>query len=95
MDEAARGVAEEEEGEPAADQRREEEEGELVGHAAHSTAGRRRIGYRRRVSGVGAAGGLEAITFDVTHTLLECPSLGEQYAAVLARHGGRRRSHSG
>jgi putative hydrolase of the HAD superfamily len=31
--------------------------------------------------------GLEAVTFDVTHTLLECPALGEQYAAVLARHG--------
>jgi putative hydrolase of the HAD superfamily len=30
---------------------------------------------------------LEAVTFDVTHTLLECPALGEQYAAVLARHG--------
>lgn len=32
---------------------------------------------------------LEAITFDVTHTLLACPSLGAQYAAVLARHGIR------
>ena len=30
---------------------------------------------------------LEAVTFDVTHTLLECPNLGEQYANVLARHG--------
>lgn len=30
---------------------------------------------------------LEAVTFDVTHTLLACPSLGKQYADVLARHG--------
>lgn len=30
---------------------------------------------------------LEAVTFDVTRTLLECPTLGEQYALVLARHG--------
>ncbi len=30
---------------------------------------------------------LEAITFDVTHTLLSCPTLGQQYATVLARHG--------
>lgn len=30
---------------------------------------------------------LEAVTFDVTHTLLECPELGLQYATVLARHG--------
>jgi putative hydrolase of the HAD superfamily len=27
------------------------------------------------------------VTFDVTHTLLSCPSLGQQYASVLARHG--------
>lgn len=27
------------------------------------------------------------MTFDVTHTLLECPDLGRQYATVLARHG--------
>ena len=30
---------------------------------------------------------LEAVTFDVTHTLLSCPTLGQQYADVLARHG--------
>ena len=30
---------------------------------------------------------LEAVTFDVTHTLLACPTLGQQYADVLARHG--------
>ena len=30
---------------------------------------------------------LEAVTFDVTHTLLSCPALGQQYAEVLARHG--------
>jgi putative hydrolase of the HAD superfamily len=30
---------------------------------------------------------LEAVTFDVTHTLLSCPTLGQQYAEVLARHG--------
>jgi putative hydrolase of the HAD superfamily len=30
---------------------------------------------------------LEAVTFDVTHTLLSCPGLGQQYADVLARHG--------
>jgi len=30
---------------------------------------------------------LAAVTFDVTHTLLQCPALGEQYAEVLARHG--------
>ncbi len=30
---------------------------------------------------------LEAVTFDVTHTLLACPALGRQYAEVLARHG--------
>lgn len=32
---------------------------------------------------------LRAVTFDVTHTLLQCPALGEQYAEVLARHGVR------
>jgi putative hydrolase of the HAD superfamily len=30
---------------------------------------------------------LAAVTFDVTHTLLSCPTLGEQYAEVLERHG--------
>ncbi len=30
---------------------------------------------------------LAAVTFDVTHTLLSCPALGQQYADVLARHG--------
>jgi len=30
---------------------------------------------------------LEAVTFDVTRTLIDCPSLGEQYARVLSRHG--------
>jgi putative hydrolase of the HAD superfamily len=30
---------------------------------------------------------LAAVTFDVTRTLLTCPTLGEQYAEVLARHG--------
>ena len=30
---------------------------------------------------------LAAVTFDVTHTLLACPALGQQYADVLARHG--------
>ena len=30
---------------------------------------------------------LEAVTFDVTHTLLSCTTLGQQYADVLARHG--------
>ena len=29
---------------------------------------------------------LAAVTFDVTHTLLSCPTLGQQYADVLARH---------
>jgi putative hydrolase of the HAD superfamily len=28
-----------------------------------------------------------ALSFDVTHTLLDCPRLGEIYAEVLARHG--------
>ena len=28
-----------------------------------------------------------AVTLDVTHTLIECPRLGEIYAEVLARHG--------
>ncbi|MEO8275957.1 MAG: HAD-IA family hydrolase [Thermoanaerobaculia bacterium] len=32
-------------------------------------------------------GHLEAVTFDATHTLLLCPELGAQYAAVLSRHG--------
>ena len=39
------------------------------------------------MGGVGATSEIEAVTFDVTHTLLECPSLGEQYSTVLARHG--------
>ncbi|HYG63089.1 MAG TPA: HAD-IA family hydrolase [Thermoanaerobaculia bacterium] len=30
---------------------------------------------------------IEAITFDVTHTLLHCPRLGEIYSEVLGRHG--------
>lgn len=30
---------------------------------------------------------VRAVTLDVTHTLLECPRLGEIYAEVLARHG--------
>jgi putative hydrolase of the HAD superfamily len=29
---------------------------------------------------------IEAVTFDVTHTLLHCPRLGEIYAEVLTRH---------
>ena len=33
------------------------------------------------------SGRLAAVTLDVTHTLLECPSLGEIYAEVLGRHG--------
>jgi putative hydrolase of the HAD superfamily len=30
---------------------------------------------------------IQAVTFDVTHTLLHCPRLGEIYAEVLGRHG--------
>ncbi len=30
---------------------------------------------------------IRAVTFDVTHTLIHCPRLGEIYAEVLARHG--------
>ncbi len=30
---------------------------------------------------------LEAVTFDVTRTLIDCPSIGKEYAKVLARHG--------
>lgn len=30
---------------------------------------------------------VRAVTLDVTHTLLECPRLGDIYAEVLARHG--------
>lgn len=30
---------------------------------------------------------IEAVTFDVTHTLLHCPRLGELYSEVLTRHG--------
>ena len=30
---------------------------------------------------------IEAVTFDVTHTLLHVPRLGEIYAEVLGRHG--------
>lgn len=30
---------------------------------------------------------IRAITFDVTHTLMHCPRLGEIYAEVLGRHG--------
>jgi|HubBroStandDraft_3_1064219.scaffolds.fasta_scaffold58936_3 putative hydrolase of the HAD superfamily len=30
---------------------------------------------------------LQAVTFDVTNTLLHCPRLGEIYSEVLARHG--------
>jgi len=32
---------------------------------------------------------LRAVTFDVTHTLIYCPRLGETYAEVLDRHGIR------
>ena len=32
---------------------------------------------------------LRAVTFDVTHTLMHCPRLGEIYADVLGRHGVR------
>jgi putative hydrolase of the HAD superfamily len=32
---------------------------------------------------------LEAVTFDVTHTLIHSPRLGELYAEVLGRHGVR------
>jgi REG-2-like HAD superfamily hydrolase len=32
---------------------------------------------------------LRAVTFDVTHTLIHCPRLGEIYADVLDRHGVR------
>jgi putative hydrolase of the HAD superfamily len=30
---------------------------------------------------------IAAVTFDVTHTLIHCPRLGEVYADVLSRHG--------
>lgn len=30
---------------------------------------------------------IRAVTFDVTHTLIHCPRLGEIYAEVLGRHG--------
>lgn len=30
---------------------------------------------------------IEAVTFDVTHTLVHCPRLGEIYSEVLGRHG--------
>jgi putative hydrolase of the HAD superfamily len=30
---------------------------------------------------------IHAVTFDVTHTLIHCPRLGEIYAEVLGRHG--------
>jgi putative hydrolase of the HAD superfamily len=30
---------------------------------------------------------IEAVTFDVTHTLIHCPRLGEIYSEVLGRHG--------
>jgi putative hydrolase of the HAD superfamily len=30
---------------------------------------------------------VEAVTFDVTHTLIHCPRLGEIYSEVLGRHG--------
>jgi putative hydrolase of the HAD superfamily len=30
---------------------------------------------------------IQAVTFDVTHTLIHCPRLGEIYAEVLRRHG--------
>lgn len=32
---------------------------------------------------------IRAVTFDVTHTLIHCPRLGEIYAEVLGRHGIR------
>jgi putative hydrolase of the HAD superfamily len=32
---------------------------------------------------------IRAVTFDVTHTLIHCPRLGEIYAEVLERHGIR------
>ena len=32
---------------------------------------------------------VRAVTFDVTHTLIHCPRLGEIYAEVLGRHGVR------
>jgi len=32
---------------------------------------------------------IRAVTFDVTHTLIHCPRLGEIYAEVLGRHGFR------
>lgn len=32
---------------------------------------------------------VRAVTFDVTHTLIHCPRLGEIYAEVLERHGVR------
>ena len=32
---------------------------------------------------------IRAVTFDVTHTLIHCPRLGEIYAEVLGRHGVR------
>ena len=33
------------------------------------------------------SGMIEAVTFDVTHTLVHCPRLGEIYSEVLGRHG--------
>ena len=30
---------------------------------------------------------IQAVTFDVTHTLIHSPRLGEIYAEILGRHG--------
>lgn len=80
-------MAEEEEREPEAEERGRGGQAELSGHATHSTAGGATLVYGFAMDRDRAGIALEAVTFDVTHTLLECPALGEQYASVLARHG--------
>lgn len=79
MDRPSQDEAGEEQGEPGG------EEDERQGGAGQ---GRAHAGTLSQEYPLGAVQ-IEAVTFDVTHTLLHCPRLGEIYSEVLGRHGIR------
>lgn len=87
MNRAAVGESEEEEHEPASEESCRDDDLELGGHGSHSTAASGVLVYPATVRRTSGGVSLEAVTFDVTRTLIECPALGAEYARVLARHG--------
>src|SRR5580693_55000 len=90
MDGAAGGVAGEQQGQPGGNRGQRERRARQWGaHARDGIMGWPRAGRPPvgRAAGFHGSSMLQAVTFDVTNTLLHCPRLGEIYSEVLARHG--------